>query len=180
LFLGQPFTDAGSAAFGACHEGAAIEGLCPTGERLNDTASSYTTFYHNVTSSADSANAQDSPGVVNWILHAAGNLSVPSAMSIYTSELSNVGVPIFAPGPTPYSAVSFDECGKMYIETTLDDTVSPPEYVGEGIKVYNWYVCLTQWSYLYTTLVWQIGRTGEPQNPSCQAVNVTRVFVGDE
>jgi hypothetical protein len=65
----------------------------------------------------------------------------------------------------------------MYIPRNQDDTVSPPVGLEEVDKVQNWYVCLTRYAYLYETLVWKIGITGEPQNPSCQKVQVYRQFV---
>lgn len=64
----------------------------------------------------------------------------------------------------------------MYISTGLDDTVSPPAYFNPNKKVKNWYICLTRYSYLYQTLSWKVGLTGRPQNPSCQKVDVIRVF----
>jgi hypothetical protein len=39
---------------------------------------------------------------------------------------------------------------------------------------------VTNWAYTYVTLTWKIGLTSEPQNPSCQKVEVQRVFVGEE
>lgn len=104
-------------------------------------------------------------------------MNVPSAMRLSTSEVSNVAVPIFLPGESPYSLVLFDDCGSMYISAVQDDTVTPPKYFDPALKVMNWYICLTRWSYTYETLVWKVGLTGEPQNPSCEKVAVERVWV---
>ncbi|KAF2633413.1 hypothetical protein BU25DRAFT_328705, partial [Macroventuria anomochaeta] len=167
-----------STALGACHQGAAIEGLCPTGETVQVPPSSYTTFYHNVSSAAnESAGAANAEGVLSWILRAGGNLTVPSAMSLPPGDLtSNVINPTFFPGVDRYNPVAFEEDGCLYIQTALDDTVSPPSYYNPNLKVKNWYICLTRWSYLYQTLSWKVGVTGSPQNPSCQKVDVIRVF----
>ena len=163
---------------GACHQGAAIEGLCLTGENIEDPASSYTTFYHNVSSSENAAaNANDTLGVLNYILTAVGGLTVPSAMDFYQHPGSNLADLIFSPGWDDYRPVSFETCGSMYIPIYQDDTVSPPAYYEPTRKLKNWYICLTRFSYLYNALVFKIGVTGEPQNPTCELVEVLRVWV---
>ncbi|KAJ8115813.1 hypothetical protein OPT61_g2624 [Boeremia exigua] len=162
---------------GACHQGAAIEGLCLTGDTIQDPTSSYTTFYHNVSSSRnETAGAANAEGVLSWILRAGGGLIVPSAMSLSFDSTSNLANPTFYPGVNERDLIAFEEDGCAYIRTTLDDTVSPPAYLSPARKVKNWYICLTRWSYLYYTLSWKIGLTGQPQNPSCQKVDVIRVF----
>jgi len=170
-------TDSCSTALGACHQGAAIEGLCFTSETLRDPPSSYTTFYHNVSSFGnDTAGAANVDGVLGWTLRAAGGLNVPSAMNIPFSGTSNIANPTFYPGTDNYDLIAFEEDGCAYIRASLDDTVSPPTWFDPSRKVKNWYICLTRWSYLYYTLSWKVGLTGEPQNPSCQKVDVVRVF----
>lgn len=99
-------------------------------------------------------------------------------MSISPSLDSNIANPTFFPGQDDYTLVAFKDCDNMYIKGYTDDTVSPPAYWDdETSKLENWYICLTRYSYLYTTLSWKVGVTGEPQNPSCQKVEVKRVFV---
>jgi hypothetical protein len=161
---------------GACHAGAAIESLCLTSEKRNDTASTYTTFYHNV-SASDEPNAIDTAGVLAYVLRAGGGLEVPSSMQLSNQLTSNVAIPVISPGWDDYTAVYFDECGSLYIPAYQDDTVSPPESFPGTMRVKNWYVCLTRYTYTYTTLAWKVGLTGEPQNPSCQKVEVERVWV---
>lgn len=169
--------DACSTALGACHQGAAIEGLCPTGETVQDPPSLYTTFYHNVSSARnEEPDAANADGVLSWVLRAGGNLTVPSAMAMSPYLTSNVVNPIFHPGESPYTLIAFQEDGCTYVTASQDDTVSPPVYYDPSLKLKNWYVCLTRWSYLYQTLSWKVGVTGEPQNPSCQKVDVIRVF----
>ncbi|KAJ4357057.1 hypothetical protein N0V95_002795 [Ascochyta clinopodiicola] len=158
--------------------GAAIEGLCPTSETVQDPPSSYTTFYHNISSNNEGAapGAADVDGVLSWILRAGGNLTVPSAMSMNPLPGSNVVNPTFYPSVSDYTVIAFEQDGCTYISSVLDDTVSPPSYYNPSRKVKNWYICLTRWSYLYQTLSWKVGVTGQPQNPSCQKVDVIRVF----
>ncbi|PSN60231.1 hypothetical protein BS50DRAFT_212359 [Corynespora cassiicola Philippines] len=161
-------------ALAACHQGAAIEGLCLSGELYSEPASHSTTFYHNVTAGSDLV---DEGGILGWSLTYNYNLTAPSSMQFSINPTSNVAIPIIYPGWTQYTLVNFDESGSMYIPWFVDDTKSPPEYPSPALKLKNWYICLTRWSYLYTTLTWKIGVTGEPQNPSCQKVDVTRVYV---
>ncbi|KAH6642660.1 hypothetical protein C7974DRAFT_328184 [Boeremia exigua] len=164
-------------ALGACHQGAATEGLCPTRETVQNPPSSYTTFYHNVSSDDNAtAGAANTKGILNWILQAADGANYSSAMGLSLSDTSNVANPIFFPGMIAHSPIAFEEDGCTYIEAVQDDTVSPPVYFKPIRKVKNWYVCYTRWSYLYYTLAWKVGLTGQPQNPSCQKVDVIRVF----
>jgi hypothetical protein len=166
-----------STALGACHQGAAIEGLCITGETVQDPPSSYTTFYHNVSSARnEAAGAANADGPISWILRAGGNLTVPSAMFLALDETSNVANPTFYPGTDKSTLVAFEEDGCLYINANRDDTVSPPSVFYPSRHVKNWYICLTRYSYTYTTLSWKVGLTGTPQNPSCQKVDIVRVY----
>jgi hypothetical protein len=97
-------------------------------------------------------------------------------MNINPPLSSNIANPTFSPGTTPYSIIAFEKSGCAYIPAYQDDTVSPPTYYNPNRKLKNWYICLTRWSYLYQTLSWKVGVTGEPQNPSCQKVDIVRVF----
>lgn len=162
-----------STTLGPCHQGAAIAGLCPTGSKLPDPSPP---FYHNVSSASNQKpGAANADGILSYILHASG-IDVPSAMSMDAGLSSNVVNPTFYPNVEPYTLLAFDENGCAYISAGQDDTVSPPTYYDPSRKLNNWYICLTRWSYLYYTLSWKIGVTGEPQNPSCQKVDVMRIF----
>lgn len=97
-------------------------------------------------------------------------------MFLALTGTSNIANPTFYPGTDRSTNVAFDKNNCLYIEADMDDTVSPPAYFNSSHKVKNWYVCLTRYSYLYTTLSWKVGLTGTPQNPSCQKVDVVRVF----
>ena len=74
--------------------------------------------------------------------------------------------------------VGFDGKGLMNIQTFLDDTLEPGnEYLGYPRALYRWFICQTYYSgYHYTVLAWVPG-THSPQNPTCEKVDVKRVFV---
>lgn len=114
--------------------------------------------------------------MLNWIL-LAGSLTVPSAMKFNQDPGSNIADLIFSPGWNTYTLIAFKDCGSMYLPVNRDDTVSPPGYYNPPLKLQSWYICLTRYSYLYNTLNFKTGLAGEPQNPTCEAVEVTRVWV---
>jgi len=156
----------------ACHEGAAIEGLCLGG----DPTESYAQYNFNYTAQdppSSSNAALGTVGILVWELH-GGNFNLSSPLSLSISPTSNVAVPLFTPGDDQETQIGFDKDEKMFIPQYSDDTVVPPLY---GPKpLYRWYVCTTDDTYLYQTLAWVIGE-GKPQNPSCQKVEVKREFI---
>lgn len=97
-------------------------------------------------------------------------------MSLALETTSNVANPTFYPGTDRFASVAFEEDGCLYIQADRDDTVTPPAYFNPSRHVKNWYVCLTRYSYTYTTLSWKVGLTGTPQNPTCQKVDVIRIW----
>lgn len=97
-------------------------------------------------------------------------------MHLEYNPSSNVAIPLFFPDADSGISVEFDVDEKLYIEGGVDDTKpydASPAYAGD---VYNWYVCETHWGYTYPTLAWVLGIEA-PQNPSCQKVDVVRVFI---
>lgn len=174
--------------FYACHEGAAIEALCVGGKKP-DKNPAVDTYRLNNTAS------MPNQGVLSWLLVGSdfkGSsyfhppttvfqakedfVPVSEPMSLYASPSTNVALPLFQPGyDTQY--VGFDKEDKLYISYYIDDTVTPPK-TGKSKKLYNWYTCETYYTgYTYTTLAWVFGLEGaEPQNPSCEGVEVVRVF----
>lgn len=148
----------------ACHEGAAIEGLCLGG-----------LFHENPDASTFGFNtsAYGSSGVLTYTL-VGGNFVESEPMSLEYNPASNVAVPLFAPGyDTTY--VGFDKDNKLYIPSYIDDTHAPPVAEGSEKDYYRWYICDTYAGYSYTTLAWTAG-LHSPQNPSCKKVDVVRVF----
>jgi hypothetical protein len=82
-------------------------------------------------------------------------------MDISTESANGIDVPYFSPSSTTSATVNFEDSGSMYM---LDTTV----------KVKNWYLCSTSYGYTRITLAWVVG---EPQDSSCQRVEVERVFL---
>ncbi|KAH5047246.1 hypothetical protein HBI75_004900 [Parastagonospora nodorum] len=163
-------------ALGACHQGAAIEGLCLTGEKVSDPASLYTTFYHNVSASTNVSDF-DTVGLLGYNLWSGGNIIAPSAMQLSISPTSNVANAIFLPGWYAPSIVLFEASGSMYINVYQNDLVDPITYFEPPLRAKNWYICATKWAYSYETLIWRVSLVGQPQNPACQWVDIVRVFV---
>ncbi|KAK5163160.1 uncharacterized protein LTR77_010944 [Saxophila tyrrhenica] len=153
--------------FFACHEGAAIEGLCIGSKKLAQADN----FRLNNTRS------QPNVGSLAWLLK-GGNFKVSETMTLYTDPSTNVALPLFEPGYDS-AYVGFDSDDKMYIRVYLDDTKNPPNSVN-GKKLYRWLTCTTYYTgYTYQTLAWQLGEA-EAQNPTCEPVTVKRVFVNDD
>ncbi|KAK7946264.1 uncharacterized protein PG986_010585 [Apiospora aurea] len=166
---------------GACHAGAAIEGLCfangpkPSGDNVN-----YESFYFNYTGNQDVDGAE--VGFLSWNLQLAPGSDpavVPSPMSFTFSTTSNVAQPMFGPGNSQQS-VGFDKDGKMFVFGSMDDATFEPDNRPpnpyQPKAYYNWFVC---WqyvgSYYYHAVGW--ATTLPPHNPTCQAVDITQVMV---
>jgi hypothetical protein len=149
---------------GACHEGAAIEGLCP----VPPSTANYVTYHYN-TSTQD-----NSSGLLAWPLTANGGaLTVSSAMHLSFDPSTNVAIPILFPGNNQYTPISFTKDNVMTIPTYQDDTKPLPNY--NVTQRCRWSVCTTYYGYKYETLAWTLGN-GKPQNPTCQSVEVIRKF----
>lgn len=133
----------------ACHEGAAIEGLC-LGDKKLSTADVYnfnTSVYSTPTNSAIG-----DTGVLTWLLPTSGQ-SYSSALSLSANPISNVAVPLFYPGDTDAQQVAFDNKDLLNIQGYLDDSVFPFNST-ETKAYYRWYICETYVGYQYTTLAW--------------------------
>jgi len=161
--------------FGACHAGAAIEGLCTNTIDSSAPISSYNTFYFNYSSFA--ANPWDSGSIV-WNLPISGLPGVDhesEPLSIQISNLgSNVNFPLFEPGyATTYFGFTPDK--KLFASAYGDDSHNTPGTwpQSETLDLQNWYVC---WGavggYYYQALAWVT--SGAPHNPTCEKVEVVR------
>jgi len=170
VILSKNSTINGSALL-ACHEGAAIEGLCPSYSLHLGSAGAST--YNFNTSSSDTTPSVNDTGLLTYLL-VGGNFQVSEPMQLSVNPTSNVAVPLFSPSDES-TQVAFDAAGKLNIQGYIDDTTSP---LGLGVlkAYYRWYVCETYVGYDYQTLGWVLGDK-KPQNPSCQKVEVVRVFV---
>jgi hypothetical protein len=175
----------------ACHEGAAIEGICNQGQ-LTSVPTSASTFTFNYT---DGQVVDDPsigvPGYLTYLLQASAvNVSEPLELTLL--ESSNIAHPIFTPSETG-SQVAFDSKDLLnvrlifiytwsltdqvkQIQSYVDDMVYPPQ-AGSPKAYYRWYLCTTYYSsYTYETLNWVLG-SFPPQNPSCQKVDVKREYI---
>jgi hypothetical protein len=162
----------------ACHEGAAIEGLCiSTMPSLKGATAS--TYQFNTSDFESVGNARaGKTGILTYELR-GGNFNESEPLSLSYSPTSNVAVPLFSPGYESQE-VAFDQSGHLNIQGYIDDTTDPATIggsTGTATKpYYNWYVCTTYAGYTYQTLAWVVGRN-KPQNPTCVKVDVKRVFV---
>jgi hypothetical protein len=146
----------------ACHEGAAIESLCP----LNGTIDTAVPFYYNY---SDTSSFVSTSGYLTFLLPGP---DVFEPMSLSYNPASNVAVPLFSPAAfgTP---IAFDDSDLMYIPSNQDDTEDPINIMGSK-NYYRWYVCTTYEGYVLPTLAWALG-DGKPQNPTCCEVSVKRI-----
>ncbi|KAL8303571.1 hypothetical protein RB600_007160 [Gaeumannomyces tritici] len=161
---------------GACHAGAGIEGLCVSNDSPSPPS---TTFTHNTT-----GDSEPIAGPLIWELPTKLNgmpTTLPSSMSLSYVAWSDVAIPMFKPGYSD-TPIGFDEDDKMFLVAYGDDGVHEPDdqtkaiRVDEARKMYNWYVCWTYiGSYYYHALTWSTSHP--PQNPTCNAANVTRKFL---
>ncbi|KAK8068342.1 hypothetical protein PG996_007454 [Apiospora saccharicola] len=164
---------------GACHAGAAIEGLCfdngpvPTGSNVN-----YASFYFNYTGNQEVDGAE--VGFLSWNLPLAGGpvSVVPSPMSFTFVPTSNVAQPMFGTSNVGQS-VGFDKDGKLFVYGLLDDSTFQPgtRPVASPPKAYySWFACWQSFTgYYYPSIGW--ATTLPPHNPTCQAVEITQVMV---
>ncbi|KAF2179267.1 hypothetical protein K469DRAFT_716525, partial [Zopfia rhizophila CBS 207.26] len=162
----------------ACHEGAAIEGLCLSNSISisKPEAIAPGTFYFNTSDTITPPNATlGATGYLTYLL-IGGNFEISEPMGLYVNPTTNVALPLFYPGDTYATTVAFDEKGLLNIQGYIDDTTVPAT-VGGFKAYYRWYSCTTYYTgYTYVTLSWGLGE-GKPQNPSCVKVDVKRVFV---
>lgn len=134
----------------ACHEGAAIEGLCLSSDKKLSTANVYNFNTSSYTTPTNSAIGDT--GILTWLLPTSG-ANYSSALSLSANPVSNVAVPLFYPGDTDAQQVAFDNKGLLNIQGYLDDSVFPFNAT-ETKAYYRWYICVTQVGYQYTTLAW--------------------------
>jgi len=148
---------------GTCHEGAAIESLCPVG------ITGGVNFYYNYTGDATS---QWSSGLLTWVL-VGGNFQASSAMRLSYDPVSNVAIPLFFPGPDNAQLIAFNVDGFMNIMGS-DPTVVPRN-MGNIIPYFRWFMCRTNAGYDMETIAWTMG-SAQPDNPSCVSVQVKQIF----
>ncbi len=102
----------------------------------------------------------------------------PAPWTSATNPGSNVAVPLFMPAQSSNTAVGFDENGKMFTWVAVNESAftpdRKPELAPAGHQLYHWQLCYNYFAgYYYRVLSWATG--GEPINPTCIAVNVTKM-----
>jgi hypothetical protein len=97
-----------------------------------------------------------------------------SPMQFSYNPTSNVAVPLLTPSESGQTIAFRDKDNLMAVPGYIDDTVTPPAY--HMVNYYRWYICDTNAGYNYVTAAWVLGDK-PPQNPSCQKVDILRVFV---
>ena len=157
----------------ACHEGAAIEGLCIGGPLSGAPSAPASTFNFNYSSAATVDPTIGVVGLLTYELQ-GGNFNVSSPMELAYNPASNVAVPLLTPSDNGQE-VAFDSAGKLAIPQYIDDTQAPSANPYNPKLLYRWSVCTTYEGYTYTTLGWTLGKDA-PQNPTCKEVEVVRVF----
>jgi len=182
---------------GACHNGAAHEGLCIVDNSFNY-SSNYVSFQFNTTRNVCTdtnstgtfpVDCNDTPanatvgqtGILTWWLEYGGtespSLRVSQAVGLAYTPTSNVAqVEVGFADSSLY--VAFDNEGLLNIQNYVDDTLEPGDVVlGYSRAYYRWYICKTYFAgYRYTALTWVLG-SSPPQNPTCEKVEVKRVAV---
>lgn len=161
----------------ACHAGAAIEELCLGG--TDGTPSDYNTYNLNVSTEATFSDEEFETGILTWTLQ-GDDFSVSEGLVFNPSLTSNVVAPEFEPAESFEFLVGFDCEDKLFIYSSYyDETSFTPSTVPDSVDpepLYRWYACYVyNGGYYYQALAWVT--VGEPINPTCEAVEVERVFV---
>jgi len=154
----------------ACHEGAAIEGLCLGAK--NPTSNLFSYNFNTTDDGAASNSTIGAPGYLTYLLH-GGNFNFSEPLELSYNPITNVAVPLFTPADSG-TAVAFDSHNRLNLQGYLDDRTYPLTYDSTG-AYYRWYVCDTDVGYTYKTLAWVMGEF-RPENPTCVKVDVIRVF----
>lgn len=155
----------------ACHEGAAIEGLC-YGKIVQGATPSTYNFNYSSASTVDPKIGQ--VGILTYMLR-GGNFNFSTPMMFSINPVSNVAVPLFTPGSNTQQ-VAFDKDDKLAVPGYIDDRAPNAPSIYSPQLYYRWYACTTYAGYTYQTLAWTLG-DHSPENPTCQKVEVVRVFI---
>ncbi|KAH7068715.1 hypothetical protein FB567DRAFT_248968 [Paraphoma chrysanthemicola] len=165
----------------ACHTGAGLESLCLSNSNSTskpdptyyDTFNFNTSIYYQPPSNDPDLGV---PGILTWFLPTANAGSVPSSVYFSYDPATDSTVPIIRPGSTEAQTLAFNSQDELIVQSYVDWAANPPTGTQTtGLK--RWYACRTYFSgYQYDNLVWGLGNH-KPENPTCVAVNVKRVFV---
>ncbi|KAI2631819.1 hypothetical protein GGR54DRAFT_645792 [Hypoxylon sp. NC1633] len=159
----------------ACHTGAAVESLCLD---VTSPEAQYTTFYFNESAQAPSDPNFLPSGLITWTFTGGTPVFTSNtALGFTYNAASNLAFPLIGLGVP--QAFSFTNDGLLAIGANVNDAVAPPVPFDNYITyiVDRWVICKTyQQAYQYTALQFIMGDMAA-QNPSCQQVEVKRVFL---
>ena len=162
----------------ACHTGAALESLClsysNTTSKPNPSNPAAFNFNTSIYSQPP-APSFGTPGILTWIV--PSNPPIPSSVFFSYDPTTDIALPILGPGDEGAEQLAFDQYNRLTVQGYVDWTANPPNGNGNWKEYYRWYACRTYFTgYQYNALAWGLG-PGQPENPTCVGVNVTRVFV---
>ncbi|KAF1911216.1 hypothetical protein BDU57DRAFT_524982 [Ampelomyces quisqualis] len=165
-----------------CHAGALLEYFClPNSEKASklDPTANDTFNFNTTTSPQRSANQSDlgTEGILTWTLPLTNRMGpVPLSVYLHYDSSTDSATPILTASSDNPQHFFFNEHDELLVQSYINWTALPPTLtVPHGIK--RWFVCKTYFAgYEYENLVWGLG-AGKPENPTCIAVNVKRVFV---
>jgi hypothetical protein len=162
-----------------CHVGAALESLCLSSGNTTSSPNLLDAEVFNFNTSTYSQAPEPElgvPGILTWFLPTTIG-DIPSSVEFNHDPTSNLALPILNPGSDNPTQLAFDKNERLTVQGYIDHSVAPPNGRGNWTEYYRWFACDTYFSsYIYRNLAWGLGPQ-EPENPSCVAVNVTRVFV---
>jgi hypothetical protein len=160
----------------ACHVGAGLESLCLSNSNTTDLRDAEV---FNLNTSANSIAPEPEfgvPGILTWFLPTnAGD--IPSSVEFNYDPTSDLALPILGAGSNNPTQLAFDKEERLTVQGYTDHSVAPVSGQYNWTEYYRWFACDTLFtSYVYRNLAWGMGPQ-KPENPTCVAVNVTRVFV---
>jgi len=158
----------------SCHAGAGIEVLCyAAAGSPGGTAADAAQYYFNTTA--------DGTGVLYWNLPIGGAGGqaelVPSAVRLEPRPDSDLAPAMLYPGAERATALAFDRRGRVFVTAPYDEATfaAGDRPRPKQVRLYRWQAC---WNfaggYYYPTINWAAG-AGRPRNPTCVAVNITKV-----
>ncbi|KAI2634101.1 hypothetical protein GGS26DRAFT_30355 [Hypomontagnella submonticulosa] len=161
----------------ACHSGAAVESFCFF---EGSSEPQFQTFYFNGSADAPTNPGYLYDGLITWTFTGGQPVFTQNtAMTFFYNAASNLAFPIIWPSSDNAQPVSFTEDDLLAVGANINDAIAPPEPFENYITYLTnrWVVCETYWQgYGYTALQYVLGDQ-KPQNPSCQAVTVKRVWL---
>ncbi|KAI0123442.1 hypothetical protein BJ170DRAFT_641838 [Xylariales sp. AK1849] len=171
---------------GACHAGAAIEGLCYSDGDVNSSAT-YNQFYYNYSSYNPDTGEVYQPGFITWLLTFSGSDdgldTEPEALVIEPNLSSNVQVALFYPGLDDATYINYyPDNGTLYIDGGPDDSsfnATYPSSTSSLGNLTNFHLCYQYTGgYYYHSIAWV--STQPPHNPSCQPVDLSLELIDDD